>query len=240
MIKSLIIIVGIFFASADLWLLKNYFFSASDSNIDAIELADSEEKLQIDPPPPQNMPVNIETEVLAVDNDGKLINEMVSPLERASERVTKKPFGILINPKTSPVQPERFSGYHTGTDFEIFPEEQNVDVSVKAICSGSLVFKDTVNGYGGVAIQQCTLKEQLVTVIYGHLRLSSINFSVGDKIEAGAELGVLGAGYSQETDGERKHLHLGVHKGAAINVRGYVNTKNALDGWLNPEALISN
>ena len=33
-------------------------------------------------------------------------------------RITKKPFGIFITTQNSPVQPERFSGYHTGVDVE--------------------------------------------------------------------------------------------------------------------------
>lgn len=43
------------------------------------------------------------------------------PLTDAAARITKKPFGIFITPQNSPVQPERFSGFHTGTDFEILP-----------------------------------------------------------------------------------------------------------------------
>jgi hypothetical protein len=30
----------------------------------------------------------------------------------------KKPFGIYITPENSPVQPENFTGYHTGIDVE--------------------------------------------------------------------------------------------------------------------------
>jgi hypothetical protein len=37
----------------------------------------------------------------------------VAPLDRASGRVTKKPFGIFVTPQNSPVQPERFRGFHT-------------------------------------------------------------------------------------------------------------------------------
>ncbi|MCL5774898.1 MAG: hypothetical protein M1333_01655, partial [Patescibacteria group bacterium] len=54
------------------------------------------------------------------------------PLDKALERVTKKPFGIKISPQNSPVSPERFSGFHTGVDFETFPDEQDTGVSVYA------------------------------------------------------------------------------------------------------------
>ncbi|PIX90274.1 MAG: hypothetical protein COZ29_00885, partial [Candidatus Moranbacteria bacterium CG_4_10_14_3_um_filter_45_9] len=63
-------------------------------------------------------------------SEGRNSSEFIAPLDRASERVTKKPFGILIKKATSPVQQERFSGYHTGTDFETFPDESDIDVSV--------------------------------------------------------------------------------------------------------------
>lgn len=158
----------------------------------------------------------------------------MSPLDRASERVTKKPFGIYITPKTSPVQPERFQGYHTGADFETFPEEQNIDVPVRAVCDGKLLVARTASGYGGVAIESCELNSQPVTVIYGHLNIASVKFKVGDQIKAGEILANLGAGYSAQTDGERKHLHLGFHKGSAVSILGYVQNKADLSGWIDP------
>jgi murein DD-endopeptidase MepM/ murein hydrolase activator NlpD len=154
---------------------------------------------------------------------------------QAAERITKKPFGIHIgDPQASPVQPERFRGYHTGADFETFPDEADMDVPVRAICTGELLVKRMVSGYGGVAVQGCTLDAQAVTVVYGHLRLSSIGASVGDALQAGDTLGVLGTGYSEETDGERKHLHLGIHRGTAVDILGYVDSEQALGQWIDP------
>jgi hypothetical protein len=164
----------------------------------------------------------------------KIISDFGAPLDRAKERVTKKPFGILINPRTSPVQPERFSGYHTGTDFEIFPEELEMDVSVRAVCNGKIRTKEYVNGYGGVVIQDCTLNNNLITVLYGHLKLASINFAIGDNLNVGDTIGILGKAYSQETNGERKHLHLSFHKGSVISVLGYVQNKKDLSNWIDP------
>lgn len=160
-------------------------------------------------------------------------NLLTAPMDRAQERVSKKPFGIYITPATSPVQPEKFSGYHTGVDFETFTNEQNSDVAVKAVCNGKLLVKRTATGYGGVAAQSCTLNGQAVTIVYGHVRLSSIGHKVGDTIKAGEQLAVLGTGFSSETDGERKHLHLGIHKGAEVNIAGYVAAKSSLANWLN-------
>lgn len=160
--------------------------------------------------------------------------DIAVPLDRAGERVTKKPFGIYIEPKTSPVQPEKFRGYHTGTDFETFPDEASADVLVHAVCTGPVVVKRAATGYGGVLAQQCVLDSARVTVVYGHMRLASISADVGDEREEGDVIGVLGTGGSSETDGERKHLHLGIHKGTAIDIRGYVADKQSLSSWLDP------
>jgi hypothetical protein len=165
-------------------------------------------------------------------------NEFAAPLDRTSERVTKKPFGIYITSKTSPVQPERFQGYHTGTDFEIFPEEINTDVTVHAICTGKIAVKKIASGYGGVLVQACQLDNQPITVIYGHLKLSSITKNAGDTLNADDEIGILGKAYSSETDGERKHLHLGIHKGSSISILGYVQSQSQLSGWIDPCTLV--
>ncbi|NTW13678.1 MAG: peptidoglycan DD-metalloendopeptidase family protein [Candidatus Moranbacteria bacterium] len=162
----------------------------------------------------------------------------VPPLVRAGERVTKKPFGIFVAKATSPVRPERFSGYHTGTDFETFPVETDVEVSVSAVCSGKLLSKRIASGYGGVAVQSCIHNGTSVTIVYGHLRLSSIAVSVGGMISAGDPIGTLGKGYSTETDGERGHLHLGIHKGDGSDIRGYVSSKAELTGWIDPCMLV--
>lgn len=168
------------------------------------------------------------------NQEEKVKNDFQSPLDKATERVSKKPFGIFITPANSPVQPEKFSGYHTGTDFEIFPEELEMDVEVKAVCSGKLLVKRNASGYGGVVVQSCDLEGESITVIYGHLRLNSIKVSIGDNISVGEPLGLLGKAYSAENSGERKHLHLGMHKGSEINILGYVSEQSALSSWLNP------
>ena len=159
---------------------------------------------------------------------------LTPPLSDARARVTKKPFGLKVSPGHSPVTPERFSGYHTGTDFEILPGEENKDVTVSAVCSGPLIFKKTVSSYGGVAIQKCQIAKQIVTVLYGHLKLSSIKPKINEQVATGTVIAILGKGYSAETGGERKHLHLGIHKGSSINLLGYVAKPALLSGWLNP------
>lgn len=160
--------------------------------------------------------------------------EFVAPISKAGERITKKPFGISITPQNSPVSPERFFGYHTGTDFEIFPDEINEDVSIAAICNGRIKLKKWASGYGGVIVQECIYNSQPITVIYGHLNLDSIQKNQGDNLDAEEKIGILGRDKSQETGGERKHLHLGIHKGSSINILGYVQKEDQLNNWINP------
>jgi murein DD-endopeptidase MepM/ murein hydrolase activator NlpD len=158
----------------------------------------------------------------------------IPPLDKAKARVTKKQFGTYITPQNSPVQPEKFTGYHTGVDLEIFPNEKDAAVEVHAVCNGSLLLKEYTQGYGGVVVQSCTVSGSPITVVYGHIKLDSITLNEGNAINVGEVLGVLGAGYSSETDGERKHLHLGFHKGTAVSILGYVQNKTQLSDWLDP------
>jgi murein DD-endopeptidase MepM/ murein hydrolase activator NlpD len=155
------------------------------------------------------------------------------PISAATSRITKKPFGIYVTPQNSPVSPERFTGYHTGVDFETTPAEANIDVPIFAICDGKLSLKESASGYGGVAVESCMLDGSPITVIYGHIKITSVTASVGDDLRKGEQIAVLGKGYSSETDGERKHLHLGIHKGTGVNILGYVQNKSQLANWLN-------
>jgi len=162
-----------------------------------------------------------------------LVTTVPWPIADGKDRVTKKFFGTYVTPQNSPVQPERFTGYHTGWDFETTPAELNADVPIVAACDGSLIYRNYVNGYGGVAIESCLFGGQTITVLYGHLRLASIvarstNLKIGDRV------GLLGSAYSTETDGERKHLHFGIHKGSAIELKGYVQNKADLSAWIDP------
>lgn len=182
----------------------------------------------------QNSALNTNTAVTTATTTATL----AEPITGALLRVTKKPFGLWVAPGNSPVSPERFTGYHTGVDFETTPEEQNIDVPVYAICAGPLILKKSATGYGGVAVQSCTINQESVTVIYGHLRLASITASVNTVLKPGQQIGILGKGYSAETNGERKHLHLGIHQGTAVNLLGYVPQQNELNQWLDYLSLV--
>ena len=163
--------------------------------------------------------------------------EILPPLADPAGRLTKKGFGLWVSPGHSPVSPERFTGYHTGLDFETFPAEQDIDVEVSAVCAGPLLLKKRASGYGGVAVQACRLGGRDVTVVYGHLALASIAAKAGDELAAGQAIGRLGRGFSAETDGERKHLHLSIHLGKTLDIKGYVQDQAALAGWLDPAVL---
>ncbi len=158
--------------------------------------------------------------------------ELVKPIAEFETRITKKPFGIYITPKTSPVEPEKFTGYHTGADIE-YDDLPNEKILVYAIDEGQVVRSDHVSGYGGMIAIKHKIKNTDYIVIYGHLSPESLP-ALNSSVYAGQNIGYLGQGYSLETDNERKHLHLAIYTGSDINVRGYVNTKDELAKWLDP------
>lgn len=172
----------------------------------------------------------------------KAVKPFVPPIDEAARRITKKPFGIEIHPETSPVPDDHFNGFHVGVDFEAFDWEDDIDVPVYAICAGRLLFKKQAQGYGGVAVQRCQLEGREVTVIYGHLRLASISAEAGGRIAQGQKIGVLGTGHSEETEGVRKHLHLGLYDGAfdplKPDIRGYVKDPVDIAKWLDAQDYI--
>lgn len=162
--------------------------------------------------------------------------EVALPMTGFFERVTKKKFRTYVTPASSPVQPEKFTGFHTGADAETTAAESNAALPVYAIAAGTVVAAQTVNGYGGVIIIRHTVKQETVTALYGHVRLSSVKLKVGDAVTAGQQIALLGTGFSTETDGERKHLHLSILKGTVVNYRGYVLDQGELSAWVDPVA----
>lgn len=156
------------------------------------------------------------------------------PIQNFTAQATYKLFGTYITPATSPIQPERFSGYHTGVDVETTQDQQSQDVAIYAVADGTVSVKTTASGYGGVLAIEFESDGQTIQAMYGHVRLSSIAAQVGDQVKAGQQLGFLGTGFSDETDGERKHLHFGLVLGAEPALPGYVSSQSQLGGWLDP------
>ncbi|MBP9762536.1 M23 family metallopeptidase [Patescibacteria group bacterium] len=185
------------------------------------------------------MPIHVTSSEEMVSPSSSSVRSLVWPINRPLERITKKPFGLKVSPSDSPVQPERFVGYHTGVDFEVFPEETATDVSISALCDGPVLVRRSATGYGGLLVQSCELDGEAITVIYGHLRLSSISVRIGDTLKAGEVFALLGTGESAETSGERKHLHLGIHRGSSQNILGYVTREPELKNWLDVRSLSS-
>lgn len=161
---------------------------------------------------------------------------IMPPMVDFISRVTKKPFGIHITPSTSPIQPEQFSGYHTGADAEMTAAEADLDLAVKSVAAGTVLFAGRVDGYGGVIVIRHTINDEPLLSLYGHLRISSFTVKAGSGVKQGQQLAVLGTGFTSETDGERKHLHFGLIRGTTITYRGYVERESELDAWVDPVA----
>lgn len=157
----------------------------------------------------------------------------ISPIDEFKQRITKKPFGILIDPKTSPVQPEKFSGYHTAVDVEY--GEVEAAVSVRAIGNGRVAVSRTADGYGGVLVIQHPYIPNFYT-LYGHIDPTSLPKS-GTVVTAGEIIAKLAPGFSPGSGGERKHLHFGVIRKAQPDIAGYVSSQDRLSGWMDPLAL---
>lgn len=180
------------------------------------------------------MPIISESPLILPSVSQTSENRFAVPINDFLSRITKKPFGIYITPATSPVQPERFSGYHNAIDVEY--EDIAYDVPVYAIADGVIVFSDWVSGYGGAFMLEFDIDGIKHNALYGHIRPASLP-KVGDAYKKGEQIAVLGTGYSNETDGERRHLHFGILSDNRIDARGYVQSEGELSGWINSISL---
>lgn len=157
---------------------------------------------------------------------------LVEPVAGFKQHITKKPFGIFITPENSPVEHDKFNGYHTGVDSE-FTDSQE-EIPVRAIADGTLVASVWTSGYGGVVVIRHIIAGVPLFSLYGHLDPASFLPSGTAQVKAGDRIGVLGDDHSEETDGARKHLHFSIYTGPKMDFRGYVQTEEELSGWLNP------
>lgn len=177
---------------------------------------------------------NLNTQNSDTQNSSTQTSKIVYPIADFKARITKKPFGIYITPQNSPVSPERFSGYHTGTDIEY--QDITTDVPVYAINDGVITLARTASGYGGVIILETEINGQKHSILYGHIRPSSLS-KVGSQVKKGEQIGLLGTEYSTETDDERRHLHFAVLSDNRIDLKGYVPNQSELSGWIDPVSL---
>ncbi|MBI3332035.1 M23 family metallopeptidase [Candidatus Peregrinibacteria bacterium] len=161
---------------------------------------------------------------------------LVWPLPEADSRPTPLHFGLYVtpDPAQNPIDPpERFTGFHTAVDFEIFETETDALIPVFAICSGRVLSSGSAEGYGGVVITRCRMRGQVVTVLYGHLDPESLPRQ-GSLVRKGNQIGILAAARSAGSGGNRKHLHLGIHKGPDLEFLGYVQTEAELEAFVDP------
>lgn len=159
---------------------------------------------------------------------------LTEPIADFKARIAKKPFGIYITPQNSPISPEKFTGFHTGVDVEYV--DVVADVPIYAIADGTITLARTASGYGGVIMLESQINGTALSILYGHLRPSSLP-QAGQKVKKGEQIGVLGTGSSSETDGERRHLHFAVLTDNRSDLRGYVENQTDLAGWLDPISL---
>ncbi len=162
------------------------------------------------------------------------------PLTGGAFRPTPLHFGLYVTPDPAhnPISPpERFIGYHAATDFEVYPDEENINVPVYAVCSGTIAYSSFAEGYGGLIAEHCVLGKEKVTVLYGHLLLSSLP-KVGDQVTQSQTIALLAPARSHDSDGNRKHLHLGIHRGWDMTFLGYVQTEAELSQFIDPQTVL--
>ena len=182
--------------------------------------------------------LDIESERYSLDtsdkNELRIVDEIkfVEPINEFEDRIIKKPFGIYITPGNSPISPERFRGYHTGVDVEY--DDINEEVPVRSIADGEVILSKYINGYGGFIAIKHFIDRETILSLYGHMDPISL-VRLSKKVSINEIIGYLGNDKSEETDGERKHLHFGIIKGDEIDVRGYVQSEIDLNKWHDPQ-----
>lgn len=150
---------------------------------------------------------------------------VVAPVAQYEKRRTFKQFGEYIE--------DRFRGYHLGDDIEY--ADVSEEVPVMAIADGVVRHAGRVSGYGGMIVVEHPVGGEAVSAVYGHLDLSSTTLRVGDSVTRGQQIANLGDHKSAETDGERKHLHFGLYRGAEVRLAGYARGVQDLTDWINPQ-----
>lgn len=164
-----------------------------------------------------------------------------APLPNAHKRPTALRFGMYVTPDPgrNPIDPpERFTGYHVGLDFELLPREVNRTVAVYAICNGAILYSGFAKGYGGLVVQRCQIEGERVTVLYGHLDTHDAP-PEDIVVKTGEQVGILAPPYSTESDGNRKHLHLGIRRGEFSDFRGYVQKAEDVYLFMDPVSVLA-
>ncbi len=171
---------------------------------------------------------------------GWMADATPAPIPDARSRPVALGFGMHVTPnaKENPIDPpERFEGYHAGIDYEVLASELDKEVPISAICGGSVLYSGYAEGYGGVLSQRCEIAHESVTVIYGHLAPEGLA-PEGAVLTAGERLGILAPAKSFWSGDNRKHLHLGIHRGEEPSILGYVREPMELEAFIDPAAVL--
>lgn len=171
---------------------------------------------------------------------------LVYPISDFSARITTNGYGTYY-PAGGTTNPDRqicpnatyYVGYHTADDLEVFPSELNSAIWAKSIAEGTVREARPVSGYGGLLVIEYELSGSIYTAYFGHINLSTATVKAGDHVTVGENLAELGPACSSANGDVRKHLHFGIRKGSAIDVRGYVPTQAELANWANPKVLLT-
>jgi murein DD-endopeptidase MepM/ murein hydrolase activator NlpD len=163
------------------------------------------------------------------------------PMDNYYGRQTVKGFGDFIDNnfykgKEALFPYNRFYGYHAAVDLETTADEKKPDTPVYAVYSGTIIYIGTLQGYGGVILEK--LDGENTTALYGHVKIASTPFKIGDHITSDNKpvfLVNLGNEFSSETSAERKHLHFALHKGTGLYFHGHEPSLAVLNAqWFNP------
>lgn len=166
--------------------------------------------------------------------------QLHDPIPNAENRATPLSFGLYVtpDPDNNPIDPpERFEGFHAAVDYEVSSGEVDGDIPVYAICSGKVVYSGYAEGYGGLVIHRCKINGKHVTVLYGHLSLEDLP-AQNSAVHGGETIALLADDRSYASGHNRKHLHLGIHKGKELELRGYVQTEEELDAYIDPAIVL--
>ncbi len=167
------------------------------------------------------------------------------PMDKYYERQTIKGFGEFIDDnfyrgKEKLFPYNKFYGYHTAVDLEVFSNEIEKKVPVYAMSSGIITYIGTLSGYGGVILEE--LDNENATVLYGHVKIKNLSIKVGDRITVENNpiiLTFLGEQFSSETSKERKHLHFGVYNGVGLYFRGHESSLSQVGKkWYDPNKFL--
>lgn len=87
-------------------------------------------------------------------------------------------------------------------------------------------------------MQSCTINREAVTVLYGHLTIADLS-KKSAKTLTGNVVATLAPARSHDSDGNRKHLHLSIHRGTEVQALGYVQTEEVPSSHINSATIIS-